>query len=67
MSDGTHPCPKTGCPERLPFEIFACKKHWFQIPTGVRRMIWRAWTSGDLSEHTRLRNLATAMLNEVRA
>jgi hypothetical protein len=43
MTDTTHECPAPGCDKRVPFEMFACKAHWFTIPTPLRSRLWSEW------------------------
>ncbi len=44
MSDDTfHDCPAPDCIHRVPFHIFACKRHWFTIPQILRARLWREW------------------------
>ncbi|HEY1716199.1 MAG TPA: hypothetical protein VGG07_25100 [Solirubrobacteraceae bacterium] len=32
----THECPAPGCGERVSFERFACKRHWYAVPGPLR-------------------------------
>ncbi len=41
--DGRHDCPAPGCIHRVPFHIFACRKHWYSIPHVLRSRLWREW------------------------
>ncbi len=38
-----HDCPAPGCPQRVPFHIFACKRHWFTIPNELRARLYHEW------------------------
>jgi hypothetical protein len=58
-----HDCPADGCPKRLPFEMMACRKHWFVLPPALRRDINRAWRTGDVVETIRLRREVGLILN----
>lgn len=40
-------CPRDGCTNRIPSEMFACKSHWFSLPADVRRDIWRAYRAWE--------------------
>lgn len=62
-SDGRHDCPKVGCPERLEFEVLACRPHWFQIPPTLRARLSVAWRQGNLELYMSLRDQAVAALN----
>lgn len=42
MSD-THTCPRPGCDKELDYRIYACTKHWFELPLPIRSAIVRAW------------------------
>lgn len=63
QNDGNHPCPKAGCSQRLPFEILACKPHWFALPPRLRNSITRSWASGDIERYMKHRDEAVAVLN----
>lgn len=60
--DTTHECPAPGCEERLPFETFACRSHWYAIPKALRDSLWRAWRRGDLEAHSQIREDCVAFL-----
>lgn len=36
-------CPHPRCEERVPREMFACRKHWHGLPEKIREDIWIAW------------------------
>lgn len=36
----THDCPAPGCDAQVPFEMLACRTHWYQIPSDLRRELW---------------------------
>lgn len=38
-----HICPKPECGAEVMDEMFACKKHWFELPRPIRDEIWRAY------------------------
>lgn len=44
-------CPATGCPQKVPNHMFACRTHWFQLPRDLRSAIWTAWRKRDLDAH----------------
>lgn len=41
--DTTHECPKPGCDVRVPFEILACRSHWFEISRATRDLLSHLW------------------------
>ncbi len=41
--DTRHECPAPGCTKRVPFEMFACRQHWFSIPVEIRHELWREY------------------------
>lgn len=50
-----HECPHHGCANQIPREMFACRIHWFALPTDLRQEITLKWQiyratfkSGDL-------------------
>jgi hypothetical protein len=51
VEDTTHECPAPRCKARVVRDMFACRSHWFLLPADLRGRIWRAWRSGDFSEH----------------
>lgn len=63
MTDTTHTCPAEGCDEVVPFDVLACKKHWFELPPQLRKGISRAWSSGNLTRWAELRAAAVAFLS----
>lgn len=63
MLDNDHDCPKRGCPERLPFETLACKRHWFALPSSLRRSLSVLWMRGDIDAYLAKRAEAVAVLN----
>ena len=42
MSD-RRTCPAPGCTASLPADVYACRAHWFQLPTSIRSSINRAF------------------------
>lgn len=44
-SDSRHDCPAPGCTERVPFERFACRRHWYSIPSALRSRLWREYAN----------------------
>lgn len=45
-----HTCHATGCPERVPPEMFMCKRHWFALPRFMRNKIWKAYRKGQCDD-----------------
>jgi hypothetical protein len=45
-------CPHPDCDRSIPAEMYACKQHWFSLPSGIRNRIWRAYRAWnrDLSD-----------------
>lgn len=41
--DGRHTCPYPGCELRVRDDMFACRAHWYSLPTEIRESIWRAF------------------------
>lgn len=41
-------CPHPTCDERIPAHMFACRRHWWSLPQGLRSRIWSNYRSGDL-------------------
>jgi hypothetical protein len=39
----THECPAPDCAARVPFDVFACRPHWFTIPPLLRQRLWSEW------------------------
>jgi hypothetical protein len=57
-----HPCPAPGCVVRLPFEQFACRRHWFDLPPVIRGRLSRTWGSGDIGRYLAAREEAVRWL-----
>lgn len=51
MTD-TRQCPRDGCTATVPSYMFACRSHWFSLPSGIRSRIWRAWRAYQRDEGT---------------
>lgn len=50
-----HICPAPQCDARIPFNMLACRRHWYQVPKPLRDAVWRAWDNGrgaGSAEHT---------------
>lgn len=65
-----HRCPGPGCAEQVPFEMLACRQHWYQVPRPVRSAVWRAWANGSgagTAEHTAAMELAIDSMHPLRA
>ena len=46
-----HPCSVPGCGKLQPPHLLMCKRHWFQVPGGLRQTVlnaWAAWQRGDI-------------------
>lgn len=39
-----HKCPYPKCDTQIPDSQYACRPHWFQLPTSIRTAITRAWS-----------------------
>lgn len=42
-----HYCHIRYCTKEVPPEMFACNKHWLQVPANIRREIWRHYRAGQ--------------------
>lgn len=45
--DRDHLCHWPGCTEQVPPAMWGCKPHWYQLPVGLRRKIWRSYRPGQ--------------------
>lgn len=63
--DTTHPCPKEGCPERIPFGTMACRIHWYGLPNALRNWVNRCWRNGDIRGTLEARKEVVRVLNSV--
>jgi hypothetical protein len=43
---GQHRCPGPRCPIYIPYELLMCRKHWGQVPAGIKHLVWRTWANG---------------------
>jgi hypothetical protein len=41
-----HRCPGPGCDAQVPYEMLACRRHWYQVPRAIRNAIYHAWADG---------------------
>ena len=58
--DHGHRCPAPGCVARVPFGIFACRKHWIDLSRDIRGEISASWADGDYLAHSAARARALA-------
>ncbi len=42
-----HLCHWPGCTVAVPPQMWGCRKHWFKLPTWIRRRIWLAYRPGQ--------------------
>ncbi len=63
----THCCPAAGCDEQLPDTLVFCKKHWFKVPSYLRKRIWASYHAGraGTEPHFALIRAATAHVDGV--
>jgi hypothetical protein len=50
-----HNCPGPECDAQVPYEMLACRRHWFQVPMRIRNLVYAAWDRGagaGSDEHT---------------
>jgi hypothetical protein len=40
---GDHECAHPDCHRTIRFGMFACRQHWFEVPTDLRRRLNDAW------------------------
>jgi hypothetical protein len=33
---GMHDCPGPGCEAQVPYDMLACRRHWYQVPRNIR-------------------------------
>lgn len=59
----SHPCPSAGCERLVPFDMLACKVHWYELPMTLRRAIAGTWREGDLEAWAGWRRLAVGILD----
>ena len=45
-----HTCHATDCPQRVPPEMFMCKRHWFSLPKRMRDRIWATYRPGQCDD-----------------
>lgn len=61
-----HTCHAIGCPELTRPEMFMCRKHWFSLPMGLRRLIWKNYRTGQCNDWRISKAYAEAAKNCVR-
>lgn len=61
-----HRCPAPGCEEQVPYEMLACRAHWFSIPKLLRVELWHAYRRHGIGsdEHTAAIDSAIRFLQE---
>jgi len=57
----TKACPVLGCKERIPYEHFACREHWYELPANLRSKVFHAYghrvKTGKIERHAEAVNL----------
>lgn len=48
MSDDPGTCPHDTCSAKIPSNLFACRRHWFELSDELRRKIWNDYRRGNL-------------------
>jgi hypothetical protein len=46
----SHVCPAPDCDREVASSQFACPKHWYRLPAGMRSAIWTAYKQEPLGE-----------------
>ncbi len=41
-----HECPGPECEAQVPYEMLACRRHWYQVPRAIRNAVYSTWDSG---------------------
>lgn len=47
MSAIPHTCHARDCNKEVPRAMFMCKRHWFMVPSALRRLIWKHYQHGQ--------------------
>lgn len=51
----TKTCPVLGCKERVAYEHFACRQHWYELPANLRSKVYHAYrhrvATGEVKRH----------------
>lgn len=58
-----HTCPGPQCTAQIPYEMLACRRHWYQVTREIRSLVWRTWRGGagaGSPEHANAIRLAVA-------
>jgi hypothetical protein len=42
-----HTCHATGCQVPVPPKMLMCRKHWYMVPSPLRREVWRLYRPGQ--------------------
>lgn len=42
-----HHCHWPGCDKQVPPAMWGCSKHWYTLPTWLRRKVWAAYVPGQ--------------------
>lgn len=64
-----HACPGPECEEQIPYEMLACRRHWYQVPKAVRNAVYGAWKDGagaGTLAHLNAMNRAIAAMTPLR-
>lgn len=41
-----HECPGPDCTKQVAYELYACRRHWYQVPLPLRKAVYDTWAGG---------------------
>lgn len=48
----SHHCHATACIQDVPPEMLMCRRHWYMVPTPLRRAVWATYRPGQCDDLT---------------
>jgi len=51
-------CPHPTCKKQKPMDHYACKDHWFSLPSKIQKKIWAGFRQGDILKEGSLWSVA---------
>ena len=55
IATDTKACPVLSCRERVDYDHFACKEHWYELPPNLRSKVYHAYNhykkTGDMRRY----------------
>lgn len=59
-----HTCHAIACDAEVPPSMLMCRRHWFQVPYGLRRSVWIQYEKGITKKYCEVAKAAVIAVAE---